>query len=47
LAKKASSEVKPVVVVVLDNAPFHTAGAVREKQAEWERKGLKLYYLPA
>ena len=35
------------VVVVLDNAPFHTAGAVREKRAEWEQKGLKLYYLPA
>jgi putative transposase len=46
LAKKASSEGKPVVVV-LDNAPFHTAGAVREKQAEWEQKGLRLYYLPA
>jgi transposase len=46
LAKKASSEGKSVVVV-LDNAPFHTAGAMREKQAEWEQKGLKLYYLPA
>lgn len=46
LAEKAEVEGRPVVVV-LDDAPFHTAGAVREKRAEWEQKGLKLYYLPA
>lgn len=46
LAEKAELEGKPVVVV-LDNAPFHTAGAVREREPEWEEKGLRLYYLPS
>ena len=35
------------VVVVLDNAPFHKAGAVRDARPGWEAKGLELYYLPA
>ncbi len=36
-------------VVVLDNnAPFHTAGVVvRERETEWETRGLRLYRLPA
>ncbi len=34
-------------VVVLDNAPFHTAKAVKERRPVWEAKGLRLYYLPA
>ncbi len=46
LAEKAQKEGKPVVVV-LDNAPFHKAGAVRDARTGWEAKGLKLYYLPA
>lgn len=33
-------------MVVLDNAPFRKAGVVRDARAEWEGKGLKLYYLP-
>jgi putative transposase len=45
LAKRASPE-KPCVVV-LDNAPFHTAGAVRERETEWGARGLRLYRLPA
>lgn len=35
------------VVVVMDNAPFHTAKAVKERRPGWEAKGLKLRYLPA
>lgn len=39
------------VVVVLDNAPFHTAGALREPLREreegWHEVGLFLYQLPA
>lgn len=35
------------VVVVLDNAPFHKAGAIQDARAGWEAKGLELYYLPA
>ncbi len=46
LAEGAQREGK-LVVVVLDNAPFHKAGAVRDAQAEWEGKGLYLRYLPA
>ncbi len=46
LAERAGREGKPVWVV-LDNAPFHTAGAVREARAGWEAKGLRLYYLPS
>ncbi len=46
LAERAEREGKPVVVV-LDNAPFHKAGAVREARAGWEGKGLRLLYLPA
>jgi transposase len=35
------------VVVVLDNAPFHTAGALREREEGWQEVGLSLYRLPA
>lgn len=45
-AERAEREGKPVVVV-LDNAPFDKAGAVRDARTGWEAKGLKLYYLPA
>ena len=45
LAERASPE-KPCVVV-LDNAPFHAAGVVRERETEWEARGLRLYRLPA
>ncbi len=34
-------------VVVLDNAPFHTARVVRERELGWEARGLVLYRLPA
>ena len=34
------------ITVVLDNAPFHKGAKLREKQREWERKGLFLRYLP-
>jgi transposase len=33
-------------VVVLDNAPWHTAQALKNKTEEWESKGLYLFYLP-
>lgn len=35
-----------MTVVVLDNAPFHKGAKLREKAAEWEKKGLYLRYLP-
>lgn len=46
LAEAAQREGKPCVVV-LDNAPFHTAGVIREREEEWEARGLRLYRLPA
>lgn len=33
-------------VLVLDNAPIHRAKCVREKQAEWKQRGLRLFFLP-
>ncbi|MDP9485862.1 MAG: transposase, partial [Actinomycetota bacterium] len=45
LSEEAERGRKPVVVV-LDNVPSHTAGAVREARAGWEAKGLRLYYPP-
>lgn len=33
-------------MVVLDNAPFHKAGAVRERRPGREEKGLRLCHLP-
>jgi len=33
-------------IVVLDNAAIHRGAAMREKQAQWEKKGLLLWYLP-
>ena len=35
------------VVVVLDNASFHTAKMVEEKRSVWEGRGLTPLYLPA
>lgn len=35
-----------LTVIVLDNATFHRGKAIREKQAEWEARGLYLRYLP-
>ena len=46
LAEKAEREGKPCVVV-LDNAPFHTAGVIRERESYWAARGLRLYRLPA
>lgn len=46
LAEQAQREGKPCVVV-LDNAPFHTAGMIREREARWEARGLRLYRLPS
>jgi putative transposase len=35
-----------LTVVVLDNARFHKAKLIREKEASWQAKGLYLRYLP-
>jgi putative transposase len=45
LAEEAQKTGKKVVVV-MDNAPFHTAGTIRERERAWEELGLRLYRLP-
>jgi putative transposase len=47
LAGEVEQEEGKPCVVVLDNAPFHTAGVIREREAQWEARGLTLYRLPA
>jgi putative transposase len=44
LAEQATADT--LTVVVLDNAAFHKAKAVTEKEASWQAKGLYLRYLP-
>lgn len=34
-------------VMVLDNASIHTANAIKERQAEWKKRGLFLQFIPA
>ncbi len=46
LAKEAADNSEEVVVV-MDNAPSHTAGAVREREQGWQDMGLRLYRLPS
>ena len=33
--------------IVLDNAPIHRSEEFAEKMEEWEKLGLKIYFLPA
>ena len=47
LAQEAGQRRGRPIVVVLDNASFHTAGAVREREPGWEESGLVLYRLPS
>lgn len=46
LAHEAQREEKPCVVVP-DDAPFDTAGVSREREEEWETRGLTPYRLAA
>jgi transposase len=34
-------------VLVLDNASVHHAEPMKQKEGEWKKKGLRLFYLPA
>ncbi len=35
-----------LTVVVLDNAPVHTAGIIKEQLGVWQERGLFVFYLP-
>jgi transposase len=39
-------EIACKTIVVLDNAQIHRGEPMRQKQAEWDKKGLRLLYLP-
>jgi transposase len=41
-----ASSLTKKTIVVLDNAGIHYGEPMRERQAEWERHGLHLLYLP-
>lgn len=43
---RLADQVTKKTVVVLDNAQIHRGEPMREKQVEWEQKGLHLLYLP-
>jgi putative transposase len=44
LAEQATADT--LTVVVLDNARFHKAKPIKDKEATWQAKGLYLRYLP-
>lgn len=43
---RLADQVAQETVVVLDNAPIHRGELMRNKQVQWEKKGLHLLYLP-
>ncbi len=45
LAKETANNSEEIVVV-MDNASSHTAGAVREREEAWKQRGLRLHRLP-
>jgi transposase len=44
--EQLSMKLKKLTVVVLDNAPVHTAKLIRERIPVWQERGLFLFYLP-
>ena len=44
--EQLSMRIKKLSVVVLDNAPIHTAKIVKERREVWQTRGLYLFYLP-
>ena len=41
-----ATTIKRPTVIVLDNAPWHTAQALKEKLLQWQEIGLFIWYLP-
>lgn len=39
--------IERTTVIILDNATWHTANKIIEKQAEWQQKNLFLFFLPS
>ncbi len=43
---KFCEKLKKKTVLVLDNSSIHTSNAFKDKQEEWEKKGLIIFFLP-
>jgi len=43
---EVAAKAKRLTVLVLDNAPWHKANAVLNKQKEWRNKNVYLFFLP-
>ncbi len=41
-----AQSIEKETVIVLDNAPVHRSQEFEEKIEEWEKRGLKIYFLP-
>ncbi len=41
-----SFSIKKMTVIVLDNAPIHTAHKFKERLTFWQQRGLFIFYLP-
>jgi transposase len=44
--ERLSLMLKKLTVIVLDNAPAHTAKLIQQQRKVWEERGLTLFYLP-
>jgi transposase len=44
--EQLSMSLRKLTVLVLDNAPVHTAKIIHARRAAWERRGLFVLYLP-
>lgn len=44
--ERLSLALRRLTVVVVDNAPVHRAGVIKERIAVWQERGLYLFYLP-
>ncbi len=44
--EQLSFSIRKVTVIVLDNAPVHTAKKIQARRKFWEARGLFLFYLP-
>lgn len=41
-----AQSLEEITVLVLDNAPWHTAKQIKDKEKQWEQKGLYIFRLP-
>ena len=44
--EELSTRLEKLTVIVLDNAPIHTSGIIKERITIWQQRGLYIFYLP-